>query len=45
MLSKSGFGETSITRAPNGDLVGYMQAELNSAASREEERLVHKDKR
>lgn len=40
----AGFGETSITKAAGGNLVNFMESELNSAADRELERVVNKDK-
>jgi hypothetical protein len=39
---KFGFLDAQINKAANGNLVGFMLTELNSAANREEERLASK---
>ena len=41
---EAGFSETSITKAAGGNLIDFIEGKLNSAADREVQRLVDKDK-
>jgi hypothetical protein len=41
---KAGINEAAVIKSAGGNLVSYMRAELESAANRELERLIEKDK-